>query len=876
MDINKEKQEIIKLQGNVLVTANPGTGKTRLLSYKYVDLINKEIKPEQILCLTFTHKAKKEMENRILELIKEKNVNVDVSKLNVFTFHSYCLDNLDETQVISSNLLRYSIFKYLKDKKILNYGDSYLIDTIVPKMENLIRYLKSFGVMPENININEAKQYLEGDNKYSKEEIQKFADDFVEIFKHYENIKNQKGVDYADLLIRFLELREIPQFEYVLVDELQDVNILEADIALRSCKNFISVGDKKQAIFGFQGGSILNFKKFEDSHKAILSENFRSTDEILTYAREYFISRTNEEDHKVDLKNFRSAKNKTGPIPVIYDVDKNPYAVACELAKQMDGEIAIITRTNNQIMDLGRELKARGIEFSSTFFSASKDAKNHIINFLKGIISSDVQEVKNSMFTPFFPCSIQDAFIIADNRKITLTKLMDDLPEFKELRESVKTVEDINQLFIDRIVPICISYGKEYLTAAQTVQEAFNEALDVLGDKNTHSIMSYLLVSDLLSQDSDVDKKIILTTVHKAKGREFENVIYLPSKTTNRSNFQDRIVEAILKTKKINADEELEEETLRVNFVAFTRAEKNLIILTDKVQDYLNEFSELKELDTESKDGINLDESKKRAYDLFVDGQIDEAKKLLENKNYWLKDFVKNHFETLEHTSFSSLPKDAYSYFTDRILNISTFSTALNLGSDVHNAAEELCKGNEVTSTDETKPYIDHTKALINEIKQNYPIVEEPEKRLKDPLRKMGFDSDLVFKGFIDAIFKNDAGEYLIVDWKTSKNDKYGGSHRQQLSVYKKAYAARENIPEDKIKVAIGYCGLRPTINTGAIDRKLDMKQPAGSAFGTVSKRIEKLLSWINDPEVFFEEFMSDPVDELLWRSVAEEVEKEK
>jgi len=875
MSINKEKQEIIKLDGNVLVTANPGTGKTRLLSYKYVDLINKGIPPEQILCLTFTHKAKKEMENRILELIRKKNIKIDVSKLNVYTFHSYALDNLDETDIISSNLLRFSIFKYLKNNDILNYGDEYLLSTIVPKMENLIRYLKSFGVTPESIDINEAKQYLEGDKKYSKEEIDKFADDFLAIFQHYEDIKNRRGLDYADLLIRFLQLREIPQYEYVLVVELQDVNILEADIALKSCKNFVAVGDKKQAIFGFQGGSILNFKKFEESNHAVLSENFRSTNEILSYAREYFVSRTKDEDHKEELKGLRNANNATGPKPVIYDVGDNAYAVACELAKNMEGETAIITRTNYQIMDISRELKARGLDFSSTFFSASNDAKQHIITFIKGVISQDVQDVKNSMFTPFFPCTLQKAFTIADDRYIKMDQIMERLPEFKALRDSIKTVEDVNIMFRERIIPICISYGKEYLTSAQTVQDAFNEALNFLDLKDTNSILSYLFASDLLSQDSDVDKKITVTTVHKAKGREFENVIYLPSKTSNKSNFQDKIVEAILKTKGMSAEEELEEETLRVNFVAFTRAEKNLIIITDKVQDYLNDYAELKELDAEVHVGIDLDESKKRAYDLFVDGQIEEAKKLLENKERWLKDFVKNHFASLPNTSFSSLPKNAYSYFVEKILNISTFSEATTLGSDVHAAAKKLCKGEEVETTDETRPYIENTKAIIEEIKKTYPYVEKPEKEIKEPLRKLGFDSDLIFKGYIDAVFRNDAGEYLIVDWKTSKSDSYSGDYRQQLAVYKKLFSVRENIPEDKIKVAIGYVGLRPTINTGKIGRKLDDRQPAASAFKTVSKKIEKLLSWIKEPELFFQEFLDKPQNEMIWRSVAEELEKE-
>jgi len=321
MQINPEKQKIIELSGNVLVTANPGTGKTLLLAYKYADLIRKGIGPEQILCLTFTDKAKKEMEKKILDVIKDQNLSVDISNLNVFTFHSYALDNIEESEILSTNLLRYTILKYLKENEILNYSDEYLIDTIVPKMENLMRYLKSFGITPDKVDISEAKKFLEQGKNYTKEEIDKFAEYFLDIFKHYEQIKNKRGVDYADLLIKFLALRETPEFDYVLVDELQDVNIMEADIALKSGKKFFAVGDKKQAIFGFQGGSILNFKKFEDSNKSVLSEN-------------------------------------------------------------LDGKTAIIVRTNYQIMDLSRELDARGIEFSSTFFSASNDAKNHIINFL--------------------------------------------------------------------------------------------------------------------------------------------------------------------------------------------------------------------------------------------------------------------------------------------------------------------------------------------------------------------------------------------------------------------------------------------------------------------------------------------------------------
>jgi len=111
MSLNAEKQKIIEKEGNVLVIANPGTGKTDLLAYKYADLIKKGTNPEEILCLTFTEKARKEMEHRIRKIIEELGISLDISKLNVFTFHSYALDNIEENEILSNNLLRYVILK---------------------------------------------------------------------------------------------------------------------------------------------------------------------------------------------------------------------------------------------------------------------------------------------------------------------------------------------------------------------------------------------------------------------------------------------------------------------------------------------------------------------------------------------------------------------------------------------------------------------------------------------------------------------------------------------------------------------------------------------------------------------------------------------
>lgn len=284
-NLNQEKQEIITTDGNVLVIANPGTGKTLLLAYKYIYLLKKGFSAKDILCLTFTNKAKKELEERIIKIIKENKIEINFADLQVHTFHSYALEFIGEAELVSTNLLRYSIFKFMKENEILNYPDTYLLDKIIPKMETHISYLKSYGFAPDNIVLEDVSKIILDDDflvdeKQTKQELINFAEHFINIYKHYESQKENK-IDYADMLIDFLNQTENKIFKYVLVDELQDVNMMESEIAIKSAENFVAVGDKKQAIFGFQGGSILNFEKFKNSKQFILSENFRSSNEIL-------------------------------------------------------------------------------------------------------------------------------------------------------------------------------------------------------------------------------------------------------------------------------------------------------------------------------------------------------------------------------------------------------------------------------------------------------------------------------------------------------------------------------------------------------------------------------------------------------------------
>lgn len=879
MKINTEKQEIIDTKGNILVTANPGTGKTLLLAHKYLSLINEGVKPEDILCLTFTEKAKREMEERIVRLKTDQKINLDISKLNVHTFHSYSLNSLDNKEIISPNLLRFSIYLYIKENKILNYTDRHIIDILVPKIENLIRYLKSFGILPNKISFSKAKRFLPQNSKLSRNELEKFLDEFIKTYSRYEQIKESNGFDYADLLIEFINLKNPPSYKYVLVDELQDVNSMEAEIALRSAENFIAVGDKKQAIFGFQGGSIINFELFKNCSHFVLSENFRSTNQILNYAKNYFISKTIEHSHKEELKDLNNALGLSGDKPGIIEVDKNSLTQSViKLLGIISGQektTAVILRTNNQIADIGKELESYGIEFSTTFFSGSEDAKNDIITFLKAVLSKDIQEIKNSMFTPFFPISIQDAFEFSEKEYKNLNELLNDCIEFKKLRKSIKTKFDLIKLFKQRITPISLSYGKHYYMAAEKINGAFFESLSLLESKKLSHIFDYLQSFDLATDEIEDEKNIVLTTIHKAKGKEFDNVIYIPASTRNQTNFVDDVVEAILKSKGINAEEELEEESLRINFVAFTRAKERLYIITEKSAEYGNEFAENMSLgEIQQKTKPEPDSYKKDAYSLFVNKEYDKAKSLLEKNNIWLIDFINNYFKNLKSLSFTSVKPQPFEYLVDNILRIKEFSPALKLGNEIHLAAEKHLKGEDYDINDpDYVPYLKNMKLVTNEVKSAYPDLYKIEEFFDIPLSYISdLDGNIKFRGKIDAVFKN-GSSYLILDWKTNRTTEKASEHRQQLASYKRSFCKHHNVPAENVEVAIAYLGLRSSVDTGEVNWELDLKQPAKTAFNTFTKKLKKILEWKNDPEQFLEELSEEKVksNERLWKSIVDQ-----
>ena len=161
-----EQQEIIDSKENTIVVSNPGTGKTTTLSFKVIDLLENGVKPEEILCITFTAKAKKEMFDKIYSMAQGRFPDSDILKIRIHTFHGFTYDYLSEagfisSEIIGNNFLRYAIFENLIENKAFTYEKEYIIDTLMPKVENAIRYIKSFGVTNDKIDIAKTSALIE-------------------------------------------------------------------------------------------------------------------------------------------------------------------------------------------------------------------------------------------------------------------------------------------------------------------------------------------------------------------------------------------------------------------------------------------------------------------------------------------------------------------------------------------------------------------------------------------------------------------------------------------------------------------------------------------------------------------------------------------
>ncbi|MDC0193993.1 UvrD-helicase domain-containing protein [Candidatus Nitrosopelagicus sp.] len=894
LEPSAEQQAIIDSKVDTIVVSNPGTGKTTTLSQKVIDLLENGVNPENILCITFTAKAKKEMFDKIFDDAQGKFPDADIMKIRIHTFHGFAYDYLTEiglmsAEIVGNNLLRYSILESFIENKAFNYGKPYIIDTLMPKVENAIRYIKSFGITPDKIDVQKTASVIQqqlmlieknkgSKTSYTKEELIAFLSYFVDAYKHYEDSKNDT-IDYSDMLLTFIEKFQGDKFEHVLVDEMQDMNEIEAQIVEMISKNLFLVGDAKQAIFGFQGGSIKNFEKFAKTCKLLfLSTNYRSTQQILDYSKQFFLDGT---QHKTkfekELEKFNGVSK--GSLPKIFATGA-PFGKIISLIEENPGKsIGVITRTNRQIIEVSKYLDNHSIDYTTTSSQATtKEARNEIITYLKGLLSGDINQKISATFTTFSPYTLQEAFEFSNDAKKDSSGRLEKLNSWKINLNK----EELDKLFTEELYPLCVSKGSEWFSTAVTVKEQIDEYL-AFETPTFEGLFDFIAIGEESYTERNKKSTITLTTVHKAKGRGFDIVIYVPSHGGGRTSFIDIITESVFIAKGINLEDEVVEESLRIDFVAMTRAKEKLFIISEDEQfaaRFHHQGLSKIEVDEEEEEKISTSTISNRlaeAYSLFVDGRWDDSKKLLESKETWLKEFIYSYFQNVEHFSYSSVTKVPYDFLSKNIIKKPYGSQALNFGSNVHNALEKIVSGKakveDYTDEDEVKAIKNGLERLEKLKKENPGFkIKATEMNVKVPIKSLTEYTEtdnLMFKGFIDAVFEHDGGIFLV-DYKTDKNTNYASHHKRQLAVYKKMYSKLEGIPEEKIETCIIFVALRGGINTGKSDSGVDFGKR--NVFGTFEQHLQKVLEWKKDPEIFINELLEQSTQDSLHEAIKEKL----
>ncbi len=602
-ELNPEQLDAVMAKGGpILVIAGAGSGKTRTVTYRVTRLIESRIDPSRILLVTFTNKASKEMLHRV-ELL----IGTDVKKLWGGTFHH--IGNLIlrlHADMIGYNR-NYSILDREDSKVLLEACTTDLqIDTKskrFPKGAVLLDII-SFSINTETsidktINLKYPFYY-----ELSKE-IKRVAKQYV---------KRKKGLnvmDYDDLLLnwKFLfeeneDIREkySEKFLHILVDEYQDTNKIQADIIDLTAShhgNLMVVGDDSQSIYSFRGANFANIidfpKRYPDTTIYKLETNYRSTDEVLNLANTVLIHNVKQFPKK--LRAVRGSGVKPGLI-ALSDVLQQAEFVAERLLELRDegislNSIAILYRAHYQSMEMQLELTKRGIPYtirSGLRFFEQAHIKD-ITSYLK-IVVNPLDEIAWKRILKLLP---KIGNITADRiwnyiRKHNGSLSCLETDKINTLLSKgtitgwkvfVETIKNLNQPEIKssptEMIQTVLSNGyEEYLHAKYPDYVERIEDIKQIGNyasqyKSTESFLSELALlgtveSETIVFSGEEDEKVVLSSVHQAKGLEWDVVFiiwladgYFPSSRSLKSL-------------------EGEEEERRLFYVAVTRAKDELYL----------------------------------------------------------------------------------------------------------------------------------------------------------------------------------------------------------------------------------------------------------------------------------------------------------
>ena len=589
---DRQKEAVVNTDGPMLILAGAGSGKTKVLTTKVAYLIEeKNIDPNNILAITFTNKAAKEMKERIFKLEGNSAFYIQIS-----TFHSFGLKILKE----NCELLGYE-----KNFTILDSDDSLSIIKKIMKELN-IDANKYNPKAIKNVISNNKNEIIDPE-KYSLYVNTDFDEIALEVYRKYEkSLKINNAVDFDDLLILPLKLfnnnpgvlqKYQEKYKYVFIDEYQDTNepqyILSKMISAKY-KNITVVGDADQAIFTWRGANyknILNFEKdYKDAKVVLLEENYRSTKTILNAANNVI------KNNKVRKEKNLWTQNEEGSKITYYkafdEKDESNYVVN-EIKKLIEKgvnpkDICVLYRANAQSRTVEEAFLTSNISYNivgSYAFYNRKEIKDliaylkliynnkddvsllRVINYPKrgignkaienlaiksNVLDKSLYEVIDSGKELDFKNMIEE--IKKEESHLTLTELIDMVLDKSGMK---KSLEDEKSIEAD----IRLENLEEFKSIAKAME--INEgivSLEELLDK-------LALVSDVSEQKNDNEDKVTLMTMHAVKGLEYDYV------------FVVGVEEGLFPhSNSLESNDELEEER-RLCYVAITRAKKKLYLI---------------------------------------------------------------------------------------------------------------------------------------------------------------------------------------------------------------------------------------------------------------------------------------------------------
>ena len=602
--LNKEQQQAVQhTEGPLLILAGAGSGKTKVLTVRIAHLLAQGVNPYEILAITFTNKAAKEMKSRVEGLVGDV-----ANRIWLSTFHSFC-----------AKFLRFELDNFLgynSNFTIYDTSDSQAVIKAALKALNLDDKYYPVGAMIAAI--SDAKNKLLFASDFRKQARDFYQQKVADVYEYYEReLRKNNALDFDDLLlvaVKLLQSNEAvldkysKRFRYVMIDEYQDTNhaqYLLAKLLASHWKNIAVVGDADQSIYAWRGADIQNILDFEKDYPNCtsikLEQNYRSTKIILDAANA--VIENNEGRPKKNLWTDKTEGAKIQHFTAQSEHEEAAF-IGDTIAKKHDihgvpyGDMAVLYRTNAQSRVLEEALIKRALPYTmvgGTKFYDRKEIKDvlaylrvlynpfddlsllRIINVPKRSIGATtvakLQDYARANGTSLFMTLTQ--LHLVDSIK---GKTKEKLEEFGILIFTLvaemedRTVLDILESILDRtgyLAQLEESTDPQDQARAENIGELLSVAKDFQDTNPSGTVEDFLeqvaLVNDVDSFEQE-ESKVTLMTLHAAKGLEFPIV------------FLGGLEEGLFPhSRTLMNPEEIEEER-RLAYVGITRAEKELYI----------------------------------------------------------------------------------------------------------------------------------------------------------------------------------------------------------------------------------------------------------------------------------------------------------